>query len=55
MKDISNSVEDSVWASVRDSVEDSVEDSVYASLNSFKVKYYDEAGHKFKVKLIEEN
>lgn len=27
----------------------------YASLESFKVKYYDEAGHRFKVKLVEEN
>lgn len=27
----------------------------YDSLEEFKVIYYDEAGHKFKVKLVEEN
>ena len=43
------------WWEWEDVLVDSVEDCVYASLNSFKVKYYDEAGHKFKVKLVEEN
>ena len=43
------------WWKWEDVLVASVEDCVYASLNSFKVKYYDEAGHKFKVKLVEEN
>ena len=43
------------WWKWEEGLEYNIEDSTYASLESFKVKYYDEAGHKFKVKLVEEN
>ena len=43
------------WWRWEDGINYNEEDLTYSMLKSFKVKYYDEVGHKFRVKLVEEN
>ena len=43
------------WWEWDDGINYNEEDLTYSMLKSFKVKYYDEVGHKFRVKLVEEN